>query len=172
MGDDRGRRRPGRPTQYDPSMIERAERLVREHGMTREMLATALGCSVWQLARWMRRYPELRDAIRAARDDYDSGLVEVSLRRRATGYTVREVVRDSEGNTIKEVIKEIPPDPTSMIFWLKNRQPSRWRDRQQVEHTGLIYLAPEPVDKPADAGLSFSTAAVLPGSGDGDGQGG
>jgi hypothetical protein len=31
-------------------------------------------------------------------------------------------------------------DTTAMIFWLKNRQPDRWRDRQQQEHSGELRL--------------------------------
>jgi hypothetical protein len=28
-----------------------------------------------------------------------------------------------------------PPDATSMIFWLKNRKPEQWRDKQDVDVT-------------------------------------
>ena len=35
----------------------------------------------------------------------------------------------------KEITKEVPPDTTALIFWLKNRQPQKWRDKQQVEHS-------------------------------------
>lgn len=38
----------------------------------------------------------------------------------------------------KEVIKEVQPDTTAQIFWLKNRQPDKWRDKQDVEHSGQI----------------------------------
>lgn len=30
-------------------------------------------------------------------------------------------------------IKHYPPDTTAAIFWLKNRQPHLWRDKQEVE---------------------------------------
>lgn len=32
-----------------------------------------------------------------------------------------------------QTVKHYPPDPTSMIFWLKNRQPQDWRDKTEVE---------------------------------------
>jgi len=38
----------------------------------------------------------------------------------------------------KEITKEIPPDATSMIFWLKNRRSKEWRDKQEIEHSGEI----------------------------------
>jgi hypothetical protein len=31
-------------------------------------------------------------------------------------------------------------DTTAAIFWLKNRQPDRWRDRREFEHGGKVDL--------------------------------
>lgn len=36
----------------------------------------------------------------------------------------------------QEKTKEVIPDTTAQIFWLKNRKPNEWRDKQQVEHSG------------------------------------
>ncbi|MDR8011858.1 terminase, partial [Escherichia coli] len=36
--------------------------------------------------------------------------------------------------------KYYPPDTTAAIFWLKNRQKDKWRDKQEVEHTGEVNL--------------------------------
>lgn len=33
----------------------------------------------------------------------------------------------------KEVTKEVIPDTTAQIYWLKNRKPSAWRDKAQVD---------------------------------------
>ena len=38
----------------------------------------------------------------------------------------------------QEKTKEVVPDTTAQIFWLKNRKPNEWRDKQQVEHSGEI----------------------------------
>lgn len=38
----------------------------------------------------------------------------------------------------KVVTKHVQPDTTAAIFWLKNRNPSRWRDKQNIEHSGEI----------------------------------
>jgi hypothetical protein len=27
----------------------------------------------------------------------------------------------------------VPPDSTAMIFWLKNRKPTEWRDKQEIK---------------------------------------
>ncbi len=37
---------------------------------------------------------------------------------------------------IVPTVKHYPPDTTACIFWLKNRQRDRWRDKQDHEHTG------------------------------------
>lgn len=34
--------------------------------------------------------------------------------------------------------KEIPPDTTAMIFWLKNRKPNEWRDRKETQLSGSL----------------------------------
>ena len=47
----------------------------------------------------------------------------------------KQVVK--EGGIV-EIEDEIPPDTTAMIFWLKNRQPKIWRDKQETEHSGRV----------------------------------
>lgn len=36
--------------------------------------------------------------------------------------------------------KEVVPDTTAQIFWLKNRKPAQWRDKQDIEHSGGISI--------------------------------
>lgn len=40
-----------------------------------------------------------------------------------------------------EYIEHYPPDTTAAIFWLKNRQPAKWRDKKEVEN--LVKLGDE-----------------------------
>lgn len=56
---------------------------------------------------------------------------------------------------VEEKTKEVAPDTTAQIFWLKNRKPDKWRDKQQVEHSGEItntiqQLTPEERQKRID----------------------
>lgn len=39
---------------------------------------------------------------------------------------------------VEEKVKDVAPDVTAQIFWLKNRKPETWRDKQQIEHSGGI----------------------------------
>jgi hypothetical protein len=64
-------------------------------------------------------------------------LVEMSLYNRARGIALPEekVVwnKDTGKHEVITITKHYPPDPTAMIFWLKNRQPEDWRDVQRHE---------------------------------------
>ena len=42
---------------------------------------------------------------------------------------------DDEAPAAVRTVKELAPDPTAMIFWLKNRNPARWRDRPEHSET-------------------------------------
>lgn len=49
-------------------------------------------------------------------------------------------LRDDSGELVvtKEITKEVLPDTTAQIFWLKNRRPDKWRDKRDIEHNGQI----------------------------------
>jgi hypothetical protein len=62
-----------------------------------------------------------------------------SLYDRAMGYSHPEdkiFVHNGE-TIIVPTTKHYPPDTASAIFWLKNRQPAKWRDTQNIELSGL-----------------------------------
>ena len=55
---------------------------------------------------------------------------------------------------VEEKTKEVPPDVTAQIFWLKNRKPNEWREKQQNEITGagggplqVLFNIPRPTTK-------------------------
>lgn len=58
--------------------------------------------------------------------------VENALLKRALGYKYTETRTKTENGEITETItieKEVIPDVTAQIFWLKNRKPEAWRDK-------------------------------------------
>ena len=130
---------PGQPTKYKPEYDRFAYVACSEMGATDEQLAILFNVNVATISNWKNQQPSFLEALRQGKDDYDTGLVEASLRDRATGYTVTEtkVFLTKTGETIKVPIKkEYPPDATSMIFWLKNRKKQRWRDKVDQEISG------------------------------------
>jgi hypothetical protein len=108
-------------------------------GLTDEQIYHNLGIS--------KEHNDLSDALKRGKEVIDIQ-VENSLLKRAMGYTYEEVTKESimDGETgkytlkvTKIVKKEVQPDTTAQIFWLKNRKPAEWRDKheQEIEITGL-----------------------------------
>ena len=63
-------------------------------------------------------------------------MVENALLKAALGYEydeVKETVNGTETTT-----KYAQPNTTALIFWLKNRKPKEWRDKQEHEHSGSL----------------------------------
>jgi hypothetical protein len=76
--------------------------------------------------------------------------VERSLYERANGYSYDAVKIFMPAGAKKPVYapyrEHVPPDTTAAIFWLKNRDPARWRDAWQVEHSlGKYVISDKPM---------------------------
>lgn len=115
-------------------------------GLTDENIAHNIGIAVSTLNNWKNRYVELMESLKRGKEVIDRQ-VENALLKRALGYEYEEVKmvveKDEKGNEKKrqeKVIKKVVPDVTAQIFWLKNRKPKEWRDRQNIEHSGSINL--------------------------------
>lgn len=50
----------------------------------------------------------------------------------------REQFPQTKNVLVERKTKDVAPDTTAQIFWLKNRKPNEWRDKQNVEITGNI----------------------------------
>ena len=52
----------------------------------------------------------------------------------------RELFPKNRMILVERKVKEVAPDTTAQIFWLKNRKPEAWRDKvqQEVTHSGEI----------------------------------
>lgn len=124
----------GRPSKFKPEFIPILKNAVHKFKATKAQIAELLQINRNTLVEWEKNYPELTEALKDAGDELDHS-VELSLIKRAHGFMrkVQKVTAKGEVITIEE---EVPPDATSMIFWLKNRQPAKWRDRQEHELTG------------------------------------
>lgn len=126
----------GRPSSYKPEFAEQAQKLC-ELGATDIEIADFFDVSDRTVYRWQLKYPEFCQALKAGKQAADDR-VERSLYHKATGYTFEsEKIFQHQGEIVRASTREhVAPDTTSMIFWLKNRRPEQWRDRQLVEHTG------------------------------------
>lgn len=105
-------------------------------GLTEEQIAENLGVSYRTLNRWKKSHPQFDQALARGKQIPDRH-VENSLFRSATGYEYEEEHVTPTGKVVK-VRRYQPPNTTAMIFWLKNRKPDKWRDKQDIEHSGQV----------------------------------
>lgn len=118
----------------EPEGLLKLEGWARD-GLTDEQIANNIGIKRQSLYDWKKKYPDISDALKKGKEVVDRA-VENALLKKALGYKYTEVTRelvDSEMFVTKEVVKEVQPDTTAQIFWLKNRRPDLWRDRKDLE---------------------------------------
>jgi len=108
-------------------------------GLTDVEIAKRVGISKSTLNEWKKKYPEIADSLKRGKEPVDIG-VENSLLKRAMGFSYTEDTfervynKDTKEYEIvktKSVTKMVVPDTTAQIFWLKNRKPDAWRNRQE-----------------------------------------
>lgn len=135
-----------RPSKYKQEYIEQASKLCAL-GATDIEIADFFGVDVRTLYRWKGEQEAFCHALKVSKEIADDR-IERSLFARANGYEHDEVdIRVVDHRIIKTAIRKFyPPDTTACIFWLKNRQPDKWRDKQDVEHSGVVNLTLLPVD--------------------------
>lgn len=128
----------GKPSSFQEEFCDQAEKLCRL-GATDLDVADFFGVDVRTIYRWRLAHDSFRQSLNRGKDVADNA-VEQSLLRRALGYSHDAVdIKAYRGQVIKTpYIEHHPPDTTACIFWLKNRRPNEWRDKQEFEHSGAI----------------------------------
>lgn len=113
-------------------------------GLIDEQIAEKMGIGYSTLQTWKSKYQDIQDALKRGKEVIDRQ-VENALLKRALGYQYDEVKKEEYYNQEGELVekktvtrKEVIPDTTAQIFWLKNRKPAEWRDKQNIEHSGEI----------------------------------
>ena len=114
-------------------------------GLTQEQIAHNIGIAPPTLCAWKSKHSEFNEALKKGKEVVDIE-VENALYKRAIGYEDEEVTiervevgTDVAGRPVfdeavtKRVRKQQPPDVTAQIFWLKNRKPAQWRDKQDLQ---------------------------------------
>lgn len=104
-------------------------------GLTDEQIAVNMGINVATLYAWKNKYNEISEALKRGKEVVDRQ-VENALLKRALGYEYEEISEKYELGILTErkvTKKQVVPDTTAQIFWLKNRKPDEWRDKRDVE---------------------------------------
>jgi hypothetical protein len=134
----------GRPTDYREEYVEQVEKLCKL-GATDKEIAEFFEVDESTINNWKIAHPEFFESIKKGKTLADANVAD-RLYQRAMGYTHDAVkifpsggeTEDSDGNKVKGPLivpyqEHYPPDTVAAIFWLKNRQKDKWRDKQEVD---------------------------------------
>lgn len=120
-------------------------------GLIDKDIAHNIGVGYSTLREWKKLYPEIGEALRKGKEVVDR-IVENALYKSAIGFMqkikkpvrIKEVEYDPKtGKKIRESEKwvqveeeiYIAPQVTAQIFWLKNRKPDQWREKNDLTLT-------------------------------------
>ena len=108
-------------------------------GLIDEQIAHNMKINVSTLYDYKKKYPKISEALKKGKEvvDYE---VENSLLKKALGYT--KVLNKQKVTNLGDVIDyteeiHVVPDTTAMIYWLNNRKPKQWRNKQEIDTSGI-----------------------------------
>lgn len=104
-------------------------------GATDKDLAGFFDVNEDTINQWKKTQDEFSESLKRGKEQADA-LVASKLFHRAIGYehedtqfaTFQGEITDSQ-----TYVKHYAPDTTAAIFWLKNRQPGKWRDKTEQD---------------------------------------
>ncbi len=138
----------GRPSKYQEDFVVQAEKLGRLGALDTD-LADFFNVHIDTIYAWKKEKPEFSEALKRGKAVADSEVAEKLIERakgqvvyREEAIKVKKVEYDEKGKkcfeeeTVEVVSlkQEMPADTTAIIFFLKNRRPDLWRDKQQLVH--------------------------------------
>lgn len=146
---------PGRPkgsATYKPEYAKQAAKLALL-SLTDEEIAAFFEVSIRTFTNWKKENPEFLAALKGAKELADAKVAK-RLYQRAMGYEHDDTdIRVVDNQIVETPIRKIyPPDTRAAMFWLQNRQPSKWRAQQKEDTTNGT--------NPADLAAAFAAAMV------------
>ncbi len=123
----------GRPSKFDKCRDKILE--MARFGMTEQQIVNILEIDKSTLTKWKQKNESFFTSLKDQKYLADVE-VERSLFEKAKGYQHEDVhFSNHMGHvTATPYIKKYAPSDTAAIFWLKNRQPSKWRDKTEVDN--------------------------------------
>jgi len=114
-------------------------------GATDLEIYTKLGISKDSFYEYRKKHFEFYETLKKGKEVVDVE-VENALLKKAKGYTIKVMKTfkvktykrfDGELKPIEELIDKeeevhIPADTTAQIYWLNNRRPKEWRNKQEI----------------------------------------
>jgi hypothetical protein len=109
-------------------------------GATNETLAERFAVSRRTIDRWIAGIPDFREAVAEGRE-IANGKVVSALFARATGMEqkmTKVFCHNGQPLTVNYTV-ELPPDVRACMFWLRNRLPEQWCEKQSRAAGGLTF---------------------------------
>ncbi len=138
----------GRPSKAKKWLTEDGLKKISEWatgGMTDIEIAFNMGIAYSTFREWVKNHPKFSAAIKKYKETADDN-VERSLYQRAMGWEYTEETHERWFNKetgkyemvlTKTVKRQVLPETLATIFWLKNRRPDDWRDRQEISFDNI-----------------------------------
>ena len=102
-------------------------------GLIDEQIAKNIGIRRQTLYTWKKKYSDIDVALKKGKEVVDIE-VENALLKRAIGYDIEikeeKLDRDGFVHELKRTV-HVAGDVTAQIYWLKNRLPEKWREKQK-----------------------------------------
>lgn len=123
-----------------PDGLLQLEGWARDGITDKDIAEKHIGVNESTLCRWKNDHPPILKALKKGRapvvEKIENSLYDM-CQKQVYKDVVEEITTDGNGNVIskhkKIVTKEVPPNPTAIIFALKNLKADKWRDRQLIE---------------------------------------
>ena len=160
---------PGRASLYNKAYAAQAKVACAEAGFSAAKLGKLFGVGKQTVLDWRAKHAEFDSACREGLREFEITVVEASLYKRAKGYFAKDVfyglppsgdnpapisiADDEEGGQavaakitekslvpVRIIKREVPPDVTAIKYFLGNKKPGDWKDKQTVEHDGAVNL--------------------------------
>ena len=125
------KKKRGRKSEYRIEYADQALKLCLL-GATDKELAEFFSVSEQTLNKWKKDYPEFLESLKKGKNIADANVAS-RLYNRAIGYSCKATKFATSEGKITDSKEYIEHYPTAAIFWLKNRQPEKWRDKKEVD---------------------------------------
>lgn len=129
---------PGRPTDYKPEFDDQAFKLCLLGHTDKELAAFFEVCED-TIYEWKNKHVTFSEAIKRGKVDADM-VVAQSLYHQALGYHYEETTEaEGENGAITYHNRRFAQkDFRATRFWLMNRQPDKWREKVETQHSGSL----------------------------------
>lgn len=149
---DKKKKVTGAKSKYNPETFPLLAEGYARNGLNDKQIAKNLGITFQSYYTYQNKHIEFFEAIKRGKRPVDTE-VENALLKRAKGYEYEEVTEEIETNangevrskTTKVTVKKVAPDVGAIAFWLKNRRPAEWKDKQIMDHqfnNGIVIQQP------------------------------